>query len=87
MYCQALPSKAAASLSLQDDVAETTSHAENILQTGQRSQGKTGVAENSCQVTFKRIAKVDVHWHVYLPVRPHRMIGKLLNGVKDDGTY
>ena len=44
-------------------------------------------AENSCQVTFKRIAKVDVHWHVYLPVRPHRMIGKLLNGVKDDGTY
>ena len=46
-----------------------------------------GVAENSCQVTFKRIAKVDVHWHVYLPVRPHRMIGKLLNGVKDDGTY
>ena len=46
-----------------------------------------GVAENSCQVTFKKIAKVDVHWHVYLPVRPHRMIGKLLNGVKDDGTY
>ena len=39
MYCQALPSKAAASLSLQDDVAETTSHAENILQTCQRSQG------------------------------------------------
>ena len=63
-----LSSEVAPSLSLQDDVAESASHSENILQPCQRGVKNDdafpwqlmGLPENLCrQVTSQRIAKVE----------------------------